>query len=136
MALEDAKRTQYTWLALSADEATVKKQELVHRRLGHPRRQRFNKCLKLMDLSKLQLGKSNRMLDDKCEICVMAKKNKTQSHILVKRVSYLLQQVYMDFWGPSREMMGETHYFLVMGFPYEPMGNGVWPKACTATHKP
>ena len=24
----------------------------------------------------------------------------------------------------------------VMGFPYEPMGNGVWPKASTATHKP
>ena len=51
--LENAKRMQYAWLALSADKATAKKQELVHRRLGHPRRQRFNKCLKLMDLSKL-----------------------------------------------------------------------------------
>ena len=43
---------------------------------------------------------------------MMAKKNKTQSHIPVKRASYLLQQVYMDFWGPSRETMGDTHYFL------------------------
>ena len=25
---------------------------------------------------------------------------------------------------------------IVMGFLYEPMGNGVWPKASTATHKP
>ena len=25
---------------------------------------------------------------------------------------------------------------IVMGFPYKPMGNGVWPKASTATHKP
>ena len=65
-----------------------------------------------MDLSKLQLGKSDEMLNDNCEICVMAKKNKTQSHIPVKRASHLLQQVYMDFWGPSRETMGETHYFL------------------------
>ena len=65
-----------------------------------------------MDLSKLQLGKSNEMLNDNCEICMMAKKNKTQSHIPVKRASHLLQQVYMDFWGPSRETMGETHYFL------------------------
>ena len=65
-----------------------------------------------MDLSKLQLGKSNEMLNDNCEICMMAKKNKTQSHKPVKRVSHPLQQVYMDFWGPSRETMGETCYFL------------------------
>ena len=51
--LEVAKRTQYAQLALSADEETAKKQELVHQQLGHPRRQRFNKCLKLMDLSEL-----------------------------------------------------------------------------------
>ena len=28
--LENAKRMQYAWLALSVDEATAKKQELVH----------------------------------------------------------------------------------------------------------
>ena len=44
-----------------------------------------------MDLSKLQLGKSDEMLNDNCEICVMAKKNKMQSHIPVKRVSHPLQ---------------------------------------------
>ena len=110
--LEVAKRMQYTQLALSVDEATAKKQELVHWWLGHPRRQRFNKCLKLMDLSELWLGKSDEMLNDNCEICMMAKKNKMQSHIPVKRVSCPLQWVYMDFWGPSREMMGETCYFL------------------------
>ena len=45
---------------------------------------------------------------------MMAKKNKTQSHIPVKRASCSLQQVYMDFWGPSKETMGETHYFLLL----------------------
>ena len=33
--LEVAKRMQYTQLALSVDEATAKKQDLVHRWLGH-----------------------------------------------------------------------------------------------------
>ena len=45
-----AKRMQYTQMALSADEATAKKQALIHYQLGHPGRQRFNDCLKLMDL--------------------------------------------------------------------------------------
>ena len=109
-----AKRTQYARLALSADEATAKKQELVHRRLGHPGRQRFNDCLEMMglDRSEFRLGKSDEMLDDNCEICVMAKKHKMQSHIPVRKASRPLQRVYMDFWGPSRETMGDIRYFL------------------------
>ena len=71
--LENAKRMQYTQLALSVDEATAKKQELVHWQLGHPRRQRFNKCLELMDLSELWLGKSNEMLNGNWEICMMSR---------------------------------------------------------------
>ena len=67
-----------------------------------------------MDLSKLQLGKSNKMLDDNCSIYAIAKKHKIQSHISVRKVSHPLQQVYMDFWGPSREMMGDAHYFLLL----------------------
>ena len=51
--LEVTKRMQYTQLALSTDKVIAKKQELVHQQLGHPGRQRFNKCLKLMDLSEL-----------------------------------------------------------------------------------
>ena len=50
---DDAKRMQYAQLALSADEAIAKKQELVHQQLGHPGRQRFNSCLEIMDLSEL-----------------------------------------------------------------------------------
>ena len=105
-------RKQYARMALSADEATAKKQELVHRRLGHPGRQRFNDCLRMMDLDELQLGKSAKMLDDNCEICVMAKKHKLQSHIPVRKASRPLQRVYMDFWGPSKETMGDARYFL------------------------
>ena len=108
-----AKRMQYAQMALSADEATAKKQALIHYQLGHPGRQRFNDCLKLMDLdSNLQLGKGDKMLDDSCEVCSMAKKIKSQSHISVRRATEPLQHVYMDFWGPSRETMSNTHYFL------------------------
>ena len=42
----------------------------------------------------------------------MAKKAKMQSHIPVRRANLPLQHVYMDFWGPSRETMGNTRYFL------------------------
>ena len=45
----------------------------------------------MMDLNELQLGKSDEMLDDNCEICVMAKKHKLQSHISVKQASHPLQ---------------------------------------------
>ena len=65
-----------------------------------------------MDLSELQLGKSNKMLDNNCDIYVMAKKHKIQSHIPVRKASHPLQQVYMDFWGPSRETIGNACYFL------------------------
>ena len=41
-----AKRTQYAWIALSADEATAKKQELIHHCLGHPGQKQFNNCVK------------------------------------------------------------------------------------------
>ena len=107
-------RRQYARMALSADEVTAKKQELVHRRLGHPGRQRFNDCLELMglDRSELRLGKSDKMLDDSCEVCIMAKKAKLQSHIPVRKASRPLQRVFMDFWGPSREAMGDERYFL------------------------
>lgn len=52
------------------------------------------------------------MLDNNCEIYIMAKKYKMQSHIPVRKASHLLQQVYMDFWGPSRETMDNIYYFL------------------------
>ena len=65
-----------------------------------------------MDLSKLQLEKSDKMLDDNCNIYTMAKKYKMQSHIPVRKMNCLLQQVYMDFWGPSREIIGNACYFL------------------------
>ena len=72
-----AKRMQYTRMALSTDEATAKKQALIHHQLGYPGRQRFNDCLKLMDLdSNLQLGKDDKMLDNSCKVCSMAKKIK------------------------------------------------------------
>ena len=71
-----AKRTQYARMALSADEVTAKKQALIHCRLGHPGRKRFNDCVKLMDMGDLRLEKDDKLLNDNCEVCVMAKKVK------------------------------------------------------------
>lgn len=109
-----AKRTQYTQMALSADEATARKQTLIHSRLGHPGRHRYNECLEMMDLDKdeLRLPQDDKLLDNSCEVCSKAKKHKNQSHMPVRRASLPLQRVYMDFWGPSKEMMGNVRYFL------------------------
>ena len=96
-----AKRMQYTQMALSADEATAKKQALIHHHLGHPGRKQFNDCIKLMNMDKLQLEKDDKLLNDNCEVCVMAKKVKLQSHIPVSKAKRPLQRVYMDLWGPN-----------------------------------
>ena len=48
-----AKRAQYAQMALSADEATAKKQALIHHCLGHLGRKQFNDCVKLMDMGNL-----------------------------------------------------------------------------------
>ena len=107
-----AKRTQYARIALSADEATAKKQALIHRRLGHPGRKRFNDCIKLMDMSELRLEKDDKLLNNNCEVCVKAKNVKLQSHIPVSKARRPLQRVYMDLWGPNREGSGDERYFL------------------------
>ena len=96
-----AKMKQHARLALSADEETAMKQKLIHRRLGHPGRGRFNNCVEWMDMGELQVEKQDQLLDDKCEVCVKAKQVKRQSHIPVPRACRPLQHVYMDFWGPS-----------------------------------
>jgi hypothetical protein len=103
---------QYARMALSADEKIRKKQELVHRRLGHPGRDRFNSCVESMDLDELKLVKKDQLLHDNCEVCIKAKQVKNQSHKPVPRARRPLQRVYMDFWGPNREGMGEEKYFL------------------------
>ena len=56
-----AKRTQYAWMALSVDEATAKKQALIHHHLGHPGRKWFNDCVKLMDMDELKLEKDDNV---------------------------------------------------------------------------
>lgn len=65
-----------------------------------------------LDKNELQLRKSDKMLDNSYEVCSMAKKAKIQSHIPVRWVNLPLQWVYMDFWGLSRETIGNTYYFL------------------------
>lgn len=61
------------------------KQALIYCCLGHSRRQRFNNCLKLIDLdSDLQFRKSDKILNNSCEVCSIAKKAKMQSHIPVR----------------------------------------------------
>ncbi|ODM15243.1 hypothetical protein SI65_09184 [Aspergillus cristatus] len=107
-----AKRLQYARMALSADEQTRKKQELIHRRLGHAGRKRFNTCVEYMELDELKLGKRDQLLHDNCEVCAKAKKVKKQSHAPVPRARKPLERVYMDFWGPNREGMGQEKYYL------------------------
>ena len=107
-----AKRMQYAWMALSVDEAMAKKQALIHHCLGHPGRKQFNDCVKLMDMDKLQLEKDDKLLNDNCEMCVMAKKVKLQNHIPVAKAKRPLQHVYMDLWGPNQEGSGDEWYFL------------------------
>lgn len=107
-----AKRTQYARIALSADEATARKQALIHCCLGHPGRRCFNDCIKMMDMNELQLEKDDKLLNDNCEVCVKAKNVKLQSHIPVSKAKRPLQRVYMDLWGPNREGSGDERYFL------------------------
>ena len=111
--LVDARKSkQYARLALSADEQISRKQELIHSRLGHPGRQRFNYCVDCMDMSDLKLDKRDRLLHDNCEICIKAKQVKKQNHSPIPRAKQPLQRVYMDFWGPNREGSGEEKYYL------------------------
>ncbi|BCR87868.1 uncharacterized protein ACHE_40432S [Aspergillus chevalieri] len=107
-----AKRQQYARMALSADEQTRMKQELIHRRLGHAGRSRFNTCVEYMELDELKLGKRDQLLHDNCEVCAKAKKVKKQSHAPIPRARKPLERVYMDFWGPNREGIGQERYYL------------------------
>lgn len=107
-----AKRMQYAWLALSADEATAMKQALIYHCLGHPERKQFNNCVKWMDMDDLQLEKDDKLLNNNCKVCVKAKKVKLQSHFPVPKARRPLQRVYMDLWGLNQEGSGDEWYFL------------------------
>lgn len=109
-----AKLRQYACLALPADEEVAKKQQLIHRRLGHPGRNRFNNCVGWMDMNELRINKRDPLLDDKCEICLKAKQMIHQSHKPVPRAQRPLQCVYMDFWGPSHDSVGDEKYYLCL----------------------
>lgn len=91
-----------------------KKRDLIHRRLGHPGKKRFNNCVRGLGMDELALNKRemDSLLDEKCEICVKAKQVKNQSHKPVLRAKRPLQRVYMDFWGPNREGVGDEKYYL------------------------
>ncbi|ODM22593.1 hypothetical protein SI65_00182 [Aspergillus cristatus] len=65
-----------------------------------------------MELDELKLGKQDQLLHDNCEVCAKAKKVKKQSHAPVPRARKPLERVYMDFWGPNREGMGQEKYYL------------------------
>ena len=99
------------WLATDIDEIDMKR-NLIHSRLGHPGRNRFNNCVSSMDMDELKVRKRDALLDDKCEVCIKAKQVKAQSHKPVPRARHPLKRVYMDFWGPNREGIGEERYYL------------------------
>ena len=56
-------------------------------------------------------------LEDGCEICVQAKKIKSQNQEKVPRMSKLLARVYINFWGPYTHVpnqWGYRYYLLIM----------------------
>ena len=108
------KGKQPAQMALSVEDLTAKKRELIHSRLGHPGRKRFNMCVDSMDMSDLRINKRDQLLDDSCETCSHAKQVKKQNHTPVPRAKKPLQRVYMDFWGPNRDGIGEEKYYLVL----------------------
>ncbi|ODM21132.1 hypothetical protein SI65_04185 [Aspergillus cristatus] len=65
-----------------------------------------------MDLDELKISKRDKLLEDDCEICVKSKQVKNQSHVPVPRAKRPLQRVYMDFWGPYAEGIGDERYYL------------------------
>ncbi|BCR88813.1 uncharacterized protein ACHE_50011A [Aspergillus chevalieri] len=98
--------------AVRADDETEQRREIIHQRLGHPGRKRFNWCVETMDMDELKVRKRDKLLDDDCEICVKAKQVKSQSHLPVPRARRPLQRVYMDYWGPYVGGVGEERYYL------------------------
>lgn len=108
------RQKQHAQMALSAEDLTTKKRELIHSRLGHPGRKRFNMCVDSMDMSDLRINKRDQLLDDSCEICIHAKQVKKQNHAPVPRAKKPLQRVYMDFWGPNRDGIGDEKYYLTL----------------------
>lgn len=99
-------------MAMATHSDVEKKQELLHQRLGHPGRKRFNQCMQELDMDELRIGKRDLLLDDKCEVCIQSKQVKRQSHKPVPRARRPLQRVYMDFWGPNREGTRDERYYL------------------------
>ena len=98
--------------AARAEDETEQRREIIHQRLGHPGKRRFNGCVEAMDMDELKVGKRDKLLKDDCEICIKAKQVKIQSHVPVPRAKRPLQRVYMDFWGPYDEGIGEERYYL------------------------
>lgn len=84
--LVEPKRTkQHARLALSADDEIAMKQRLIHRRLGHPGRNRFNGCVDWMDMDELRINKRDKLSDDNCEVCIKAKQVKRKSRFQYRK---------------------------------------------------
>lgn len=106
------KMRHYASMAMETHSTLDRKRELIHRRLGHPGRKRFNDCVHDMGLDELKLPKADPELEDKCEICVKSRQVKGQSHKKVPRAKKPLARVYMDFWGPNRDSVGDERYYI------------------------
>jgi len=63
-------------------------------------------------MDQLKISKQDKLLEDDCKICIKAKQVKNQSHVPVPRAKRPLQHVYMDFWGPYDEGIGDEQYYL------------------------
>lgn len=65
-----------------------------------------------LDLDELKLPKRDPLLENECEICVESRQVKVQTHKIVPRTKKPLARVYMDFWGPNRDSMGDRRCYL------------------------
>src|SRR5699024_2922133 len=56
--------------AARVGDETEQRREIIHQRLGHPGKRRFNSCVDAMDMDELRIGKQDKLLEDDCEICI------------------------------------------------------------------
>lgn len=90
----------------SALATTTVDPELLHRRYGHPGRERFQILLETAGFENV----SGNI--DTCETCVCAKKVKNQNHEAVPRASRALMRIHNDIWGPYKTASQNCRHYL------------------------
>lgn len=88
----DTVTSKLALFALNENDSS-RKQKVMHRRFGHPGMKRYNHMVMEAGMSNLQVTD----MDESCEVCIKAKKTKTQNHAQVPKSSQPLTRVFIDF---------------------------------------